>query len=669
MNKTNILEPPETKQEKIFYYLFDNGEQPADKLVEVGNLESKDAFYKLKQRQNDNIKVSRIEGKNKFYDLSLELKEQIQLKISQKEKQIEQKDAEIQSLKEQELKQENILISIKNLISKNKALIKRKENDLFLDLKELLEFDLEIFEELKCNPETTKKYFEIALNDFGFNDFNLKFSNIDILKIGTIESLRNTDIDKLQLLKVRVASQSDVRPQVIKIKFECPSCGTIISVLQIDSKIREPTRCSCGRRGFFKEIHKDLVDRARIELQDLTDLTESPQTREISGFVFSNLTEAKELSKLNPGCEVKVLGILRGVTKERAGIKTTSLDLFFEILTVEPFEEVIDLDSFTEQEIIEFKELSNTIKKENSLKEIRESFAPDIIGNEEPKDALILKSSQGKGRENKSNIIIFSNPGLAKSRLGKKYNKIVPGSSYTSCSSSSAVGLTASVEKKQDGWICKPGVLPLTKEDAILDEQNLMNEEELPKLQEGMSEGCITINKASIHTKLKVDCGIISFANPVHGVFDKDFDIVRQFNLPPQILNRYDAVLIIEDNLSQENDEKIAKQMLLRNENKINQKYSDEFLKRYLLYVRNQKEPIFPEDLINNYIPKKYSKIRQSSRLENNKILINARFIESIIRFSKSIAKIKLNDKVSEQDVDFVLSFLQKTCLNFTFGK
>ena len=668
MTNTYILNIPETKQDKIFYFLFDNGEQTADKLVEVGNLESKDAFYKLKQRQKDKLIISRKEGTISYYDLSLEMREKIKFNIEQKKRQIEEERKEKLKIKVEEEKREEIILKLKSLINENKRLIERKKNSIYLNLNELIESSNQIYDYFMINPHNFIKDFKIVMKDFGFENYNLRFSGFsDLIDSKPIENLRNTDIDKIVLIKARVSSLSDVRPQITEIKFECPSCGTILPIKQIESKIREPSRCSCGRRHGFKQIERKLVDRAKAELQDLIDLTESPQTREISSFIYNHLTESKELSKLNPGSEVKVLAILKAVESEKGGIKTTILDYYLEILEVEPFEEVIDLNSFEEEEINQFREISAIISNENKLDKLRNSFSPDIIGNDKPKDALILKQAQGRGKKNKSNIAFFSNPGLAKSIMAKNYHSLMPGSSYTSGSGSSAVGLTATVEKKEDGWICKPGVLPTTKEDAIIDEFNLINEEERPKLQEAMSEGQITINKASIHTKLKVSCGIVACANPINGVFNEDIDLVKQFNLPPQILNRFDALFVIKDQVNENEDKKIAKQMILRNENKINQELSPEFLKRFFLYIRNQSEPKFDNSII-EYISKKYSDIRKRMKFNKEKKLINARFNEAIIRFSKAMAKLKMKDKVSKEDVDFSLDLLKNTYLDFEYS-
>lgn len=63
-----------------------------------------------------------------------------------------------------------------------------------------------------------------------------------------------------QLLICSVINRGKPFIRITNAKFECPSCGTVISVLQIVEKFRHPTRCSCGRRGGFKTLSKTVID-------------------------------------------------------------------------------------------------------------------------------------------------------------------------------------------------------------------------------------------------------------------------------------------------------------------------------------------------------------------------------------------------------------------------
>jgi len=68
-----------------------------------------------------------------------------------------------------------------------------------------------------------------------------------------------------------ICSVQKINRPYIKVKsarFECPSCGTIITVLQLDEKFREPTRCSCGRRGGFNVLSKELIEAQDIVITE-----------------------------------------------------------------------------------------------------------------------------------------------------------------------------------------------------------------------------------------------------------------------------------------------------------------------------------------------------------------------------------------------------------------
>ena len=670
LNTTSILGTPTTKVEKLFFYLYDNKEQTPEEIEKAIGVPLR-TLYTYKTREKGNI-ISKRGSSGATYDISHELREKIELRIKQKIEQKKREKDELSNTQDKLEEQINMFERMGELInldldSKNNKnpLIKIDGKFAWVDLVELKELDYKVFDYLIDEPVRFAKNINELLEERGFS-LKTRFKNYtECLSPKTIDSIRAKDIDKLHLLEVRTAILSDVRPTIKSAKFECPSCSSIINIFQNTKKFKEPTKCSCGRRGGFRVLSKDLHDAVRVELEDLSDLTDSPQIKSLNAYAESHLTSSKELYKLNPGSEVKVLGVLREVDIASAtGGKLNKMDYLFEILEVEPFEAEIDVSSFTEKEIAEYQNISSTVKKTNNLSELRDSFAPDIIKNEIVKDVLLLKSAQGRGRKNKSNILLIGNPGTSKSVLVKKYHALMPGSNYVSGAGSSAVGLTATVEKKDDGWVLKPGCIVTSKEDTIIDEFNLLNEDEIPKLQEAMSEGQITIHKASIHSKLKVKGGVVASANPKYGTFNEEWDIVSQFNLKPQILNRFDAIFIVKDSSNEEEDSAIARQMLKREDNQIKQKYSDESLKRFFLYTRSLPDPRFTSELIEKYIPIKYSQIRKAVK-GNYRKLVNPRFVEAIIRLSKSVAKIKFSEVVTKEDVDFVVSLLNKTYLNW----
>lgn len=92
-----------------------------------------------------------------------------------------------------------------------------------------------------------------------------------------------------------ICSISKINKSYLKVKsakFECPSCGTILSVIQLTEKFRQPTRCSCGRRGGFKVISKEL-----IEAQDIIILEKE------TNFEYKAYIEGQEIIDKLKGME------------------------------------------------------------------------------------------------------------------------------------------------------------------------------------------------------------------------------------------------------------------------------------------------------------------------------------------------------------------------------
>jgi len=646
-----IVIPPSSIPNKIKCFLY---EFPGKSVFDISKAikEDEDKTRTTIQRNKQLFKESGKDGGKILYSLDEVEKEKIDLLI----KSYEQKQQhEIQQALEQKAKmktEEEMIEELSKLIS-NKEVFIRDGNYINLDLNKLLEYDSEIFRALEELPEETLQLIETVFSNKGFDKLKLRFVNFDVIQNKTIEDLRSKDLNKLILLEAKSTSLSAVRPQIVNAKFECPSCGTVISVLQIEKKFREPSRCSCGRKGNFRLINKILVDVARVILEDAQDKIDSSFIKNITGYIKDTLTSSDEIKKFNPGNDLKVLGILKEIPIQLpTGAISTRLDHCFDILAAESFEPEISLEDFSDDEKKQYKDLSESYEKEG-FNAINNSISPDIFGYTEIKNALILQSAQSKNNpsnpiRNKSGIFLIGDPGLTKSICLKFINDITQGSRYISASGSSQVGLTATVERsKNEGeWLLKPGVIPLSRELVIIDELNLLGEEERPKLQEAMSEQRITVNKASIHTELRVTCGFLTAGNPISGKFNPYEDIAKQFNLTPPILNRFDLIFALRDNVNEETDKEITKIMLKRERNQIKPKYDKKFLRRFFLFIRNQKDPVFNDDLI-EYFADLYSTIRKHK--DNN---INPRFNETMIRLSKSSARLRLSEFVDKIDVD-----------------
>ena len=131
---------------------------------------------------------------------------------------------------------------------------------------------------------------------------------------------------------------SDVRPQIVNAKFECPNCGAMLSVLQIDKKFREPSRCSCGWKGNFKIISKEMVDVQSLKIEESPDsLDGGEQPRRINVFVKEDLVDPKMEERTTPGSKIKIFGVLKEVAVPlQTGSISTRFDIAVEANNITP---------------------------------------------------------------------------------------------------------------------------------------------------------------------------------------------------------------------------------------------------------------------------------------------------------------------------------------------
>jgi len=190
------------------------------------------------------------------------------------------------------------------------------DNYLNVSFSELTKFSPEVADELLENPEEVIRAGELAVEQFDFGrevkNFRLRFMGISESQKIMIRNIRSLMLEKFICVKGIVRQKSDVRPQVITARFECPSCGNIITVLQLDKKFREPSRCGCGRKGKFREVSKELVDAQKIVLEESPeDLDGADQPKRLDVFLKCDLVSPMSEKRTNPGRKIIVNGVLK----------------------------------------------------------------------------------------------------------------------------------------------------------------------------------------------------------------------------------------------------------------------------------------------------------------------------------------------------------------------
>src|SRR3989344_2639334 len=190
--------------------------------------------------------------------------------------------------------------------------VRKGHSFLVMDFLELITLSPELAEEMLEAPEELLKAAELAVKEFDLprkvSKFSVRFKNLPESQKVPISEIRSQQLNKLIWMEGIVRQKSDVRPHVTAAKFECPSCGNILNILQLDKKYKEPSRCSCGRKGKFKEISKELVDGQGLVLEEAPDELDGTQPKRINVFLKDDLVSPISERKSSPGSRVRAIG-------------------------------------------------------------------------------------------------------------------------------------------------------------------------------------------------------------------------------------------------------------------------------------------------------------------------------------------------------------------------
>jgi len=541
-------------------------------------------------------------------------------------------------------------------------------NFLVIDFANLSKFDPELADLLLDQPEEVLKAFEIAVKNIeefpaSFNRFYIRFKNVPRSQSIKIRDIRSLNIDRLVCADGIVRQKSDVRPQVTTARFECPSCGNIISVIQLEAKFKEPSRCGCGRKGKFRMISKELVDAQKLVLEEIPeDLDGGDQPKRIDIFLKNDLVSPLSDKKTNPGTKIRIVGQVKEVPiAAKDGGKLVRFDLMVEANCIEALEESFGDIVISPEEEKKIIELSNDPKILNKLVD---SMAPSIYGHDKVKEAIIMQllggvkktRNDGVVTRGDMHILLVGDPGAGKSQLLKRAQLIAPKSRYVSGKGASGAGLTASVVRDEflRGWALEAGALVLANKGfCMIDELDKMEKEDRAAMHEALEQQTVTISKANIQATLRCETTVLAAANPKWGRFDPYEIIGKQIDLPPALISRFDLIFPIRDLPNKEHDERLAGFVLDLHQTSNSGKadIDTDTLKKYIAYARRKCIPKLTDTALEE-IKAYYVKMRNSGGDEGGikAIPITARQLEALVRLAEASARSRLSDKVTRKD-------------------
>ncbi len=558
--------------------------------------------------------------------------------------------------------------SIKNIekeLEDNKDIWEIINNSLIIDINKLLNINPTLTSEILDNPTRTLQKLENKLSDGILDIFKKK--TIRIKNLPKTQNLQNRKINSSNLNKpytfdIEVITSTEILPAIPLMKYECPSCGTIISLTQeLRKERRQPSRCSCGRRGGFKELGIDVID-CRILLcsDNQESIDDTGQVRNKRYNVYGDIANIEEIL-IQPSSKLKIVGIpFLNIDK-----KGDDIDVLVNYIEVN--NELLVLN-FTEEEI----ELFKTFSKQNPIEIIKkEVYDLSTSGFDSVKKALIIQQvkgvkkhkNNGKYKRGEIHILLVGDPGTAKSVLTSTSEELSIRCAVADSNRGTSAGLTGTFEYNQQlgRRVRMPGLFDRAKGGLLIwEEFNEADENVQATLKTPLESSKYVISLGTGYVTSRCPFSFLSTMNPKRGDYlDLTKPILQQIPLNPALKTRFD--LIFGEFIKPKGKERInailEKQDL---EDDIN-KERIAFFKKYLAYCGLQTTIIPPK-----------------IKLEINKFCLplidntsaTFRIKDTLNKLTESFAKIELRKESNVEDFrnakKLFLDSLQSTSLDKT---
>ncbi|GFQ01324.1 DNA replication licensing factor mcm4 [Phtheirospermum japonicum] len=577
--------------------------------------------------------------------------------------------------------------------------IETEGDSIDVDAHDVFDYDSDMYTKMVRYPLEVLAIFDMVLMDMitRMHPTFEKHIQARIFNLKTSTSLRNlnpSDVEKMVSLKGMVIRCSSIIPEIREAIFRCLVCGYFSEPIVVDrGRIDEPKICArqeCLSRNSMTLIHNRFADKQVVRLQETPDeIPEGGTPHTVSLLMHDKLVDAGK-----PGDRVEVTGIYRAMSVRIGQTQRTVKSIFktyvdcLHLKTLDKSRMYVEDSMVTENresrndnestldnvdKVQQLKELS---RQPDIYERLTRSLAPNIWELDDVKKGLLcqlfggnaLKLPSGASFRGDINILLVGDPGTSKSQLLQYIHKLAPRGIYTSGRGSSAVGLTAYVTKDPETGetVLESGALVLSDRGiCCIDEFDKMSDNARSMLHEVMEQQTVSIAKAGIIASLNARTSVLACANPIGSRYNPRLSVIDNIHLPPTLLSRFDLIYLILDKADEETDRRLAKHIVALHfddpDNSEQNVINLPTLTAYISYARQRIHPQLSDEAAEE-LTRGYVEMRRRGNFPgSSKKIITAtpRQIESLIRLSEALARIRFSEVVEKRDVTEAFRLLE----------
>ena len=431
------------------------------------------------------------------------------------------------------------------------------KRNFVIDLKDMTRFDYFLTECLMDFDtdemiRAMSQIIELRFEEPGIDirGFRILFKNITKDCEKNITNIRAKDIDQLRIVPGEIRSRSKTTLKVKHARFECPSCGNTITLLQPEQEFREPKKCGCGRTGKYIVKHMGVVDSLRLTICDLYENLDSSEVPEEINVLLDE--DLFDFSRLAEGQKIKVSCMPRQINiTMKTGRKSIHMEKVLECFGIEKLEQ-----DYTKIYLKPSDEKIFKAIKSDPIKWHQKVIFSDLHDVDIPTKVAII------GMYGSLHILYAGAPGRGKSDICDRICEVALRGSFVECMDASSSGILGSVTKNHftgkyslDGGVFRPmhpgGIV-------TLDEINRDNDKLIQKVILGiMQRKRLNIHKANTRVDLPCDVSIWATVNPSFARFDENRTEYENFNILRPLWDRFDLIVYFNNSLDYTNQDLI----------------------------------------------------------------------------------------------------------------
>ncbi|KAL9244987.1 hypothetical protein vseg_018698 [Gypsophila vaccaria] len=572
---------------------------------------------------------------------------------------------------------------------------------LDVDAHHVFDYDPDLYNKMVRYPLEVLAIFDIVLMDIVAKADPLFDKHIQarIFNLKTSFCMRNlnpSDIEKMVSLKGMIIRCSAIIPEIREAVFKCLVCGYFSDPVVVDrGRVSEPDACmreECKAKNSMTLVHNRcrFADKQIVRLQETPDeIPEGGTPHTVSLLLHDKLVDIGK-----PGDRVEVTGIYRAMSVRVGPAHRTVKSLFktyIDCLHIkktdksrmkneDPMEFETNSSRNEDDMNLKFQEKVEQLKELSKLPDIYDrltrSLAPNIWELDDVKRGLLcqlfggsaLKLPSGASFRGDINILMVGDPGTSKSQLLQYIHKLSPRGIYTSGRGSSAVGLTAYVAKDPETGetVLESGALVLSDRGiCCIDEFDKMSDSSRSMLHEVMEQQTVSIAKAGIIASLNARTSVLACANPSGSRYNPRLSVIDNIHLPPTLLSRFDLIYLILDKADEQTDRRLAKHIVALHFEDAETTQPESFdistLTTYISYARKHIHPQLSDEAAEQ-LTHGYVEMRKRGNFPGSgKKVITAtpRQLESLIRLSEALARMRFSEWVEKHDVIEAMRLLE----------